>query len=237
MLTHPVTQERIANVQLVMRSLGKTEVQTHAPDPLKKVQLILRLERREAGNVLEEFQKKVAQDPQDAESLHLLAYAQHFLGQLPAALKNYERARILAPGNPSLQRDLGRVYTDTANFSAAHQAFDQALALEPKEPLTYLYLGELLEKEKDLRAAAGAYLNAHQLSPLWPRAPYRLGSVYGTLDRLGDAYYYLGVSFLLQDEDERAITDFEKAIKIVGENSPRGQTIKEELTRLRARKR
>ena len=237
MLTHPVTQERVANVQLVMRSLAKTEVRTEAPDPLKKIQLILRLERRDADRILEEFQKKIAQNPQDAESLHLLAYAQHFLGQLAPAQNNYERARKLAPDNPALQRDLGRLYTDTANFSVAHQAFDRALALEPKEPLTYLYLGELFEKEKDLRAAAGAYLNAHQLSPLWARPPYRLGSVYGSLKRLGDAYYYLGLSFLLQDEDERAMADLEKAIKIVGENSPRGETIKEELERLRARKR
>lgn len=153
------------------------------------------------------------------------------------AQQNYESARKLTPDNPALQRDLGRFYTTSADFSAAHRAFDHALTLEPKESLTYLYLGELFEKENDLRGAAGAYLNAHQLSPLWDKPLYRLGSVYGKLDRRGDAYYYLGLSFLLQDEDERAMSNFEKAIKIVGENSPRGQTIKEELNLLRARRR
>jgi hypothetical protein len=42
---------------------------------------------------------------------------------------------------------------------------------------------------------------------------------------------------LLQDEDERAIADLEKAIKILGENSARGQTVKDELNNLRARRR
>jgi len=97
-------------------------------------------------------------------------------------------------------------------------------------------LGELLEKESDFRAAAGAYLNALNLSPLWDRPPYRLGVVYSKLDRLGDAYYYLGRSFLLQDDDQRAIADYEKAIKVSGENSPRGQVIGEELKALRARR-
>ncbi|HEY5542097.1 MAG TPA: tetratricopeptide repeat protein, partial [Candidatus Binatia bacterium] len=63
------------------------------------------------------------------------------------------------------------------------------------------------------------------------------GVVYSKLDRLGDAYYYLGRSFLLQDEDQKAIADYERAIKISGENSPRGQVIREELKALRARKR
>jgi cytochrome c-type biogenesis protein CcmH/NrfG len=55
------------------------------------------------------------------------------------------------------------------------------------------------------------------------------------MDRPGDGYYYLARSMLLQDEDVRAIADFERAIKILGPNSPRGQMIKEELARLKAR--
>jgi tetratricopeptide (TPR) repeat protein len=109
--------------------------------------------------------------------------------------------------------------------------------MEPKEPLNYFYLGELLEKENDLRAAAGAYLNAQQLSPFWDKPPARLGTIYGNLDRLGDAYYYRARFLLLQDEDERAMADLEKAIKILGENSARGQTAKDELNNLRARRR
>ena len=109
--------------------------------------------------------------------------------------------------------------------------------MEPNEPLTYLYLGEMLEKAGDLRSAAGAYLNAHNLAPLWDRPPSRLGMVYGKLDRPGDGYYYLGRSHMLQDEDDRAIADYERAIKIIGENSPRGQLIREELKILKNRRR
>jgi len=95
----------------------------------------------------------------------------------------------------------------------------------------------MLEKAGDLRSAAGAYLNAQNLAPLWDRPPYRLGIVYGKLDRRGDGYYYLARSHILQDEDERAIADLERAIKITGENTPRGQLIKEELKTLKNRKR
>lgn len=237
MMTHPITQERIANTELVIRSLGKTSAKPERPDLLRKIQIILRIERRDGEAVLAEYDKLVRQNPDNSEWLHLLGVAQHLTGQLASAKQNYEKAQRLNPENPDLSRDLGRLYTQTGDFALGRAAFNQALVLEPKEPLTYLYLGELYEKQGDLRAAAGAYLNAANLSPLWDKPPYRLSVVYGKLDRLGDAYYYHGRSLLLQDDDQRALADFDKAIKIFGEKSPRGQLIKEELAALRARRR
>ena len=47
----------------------------------------------------------------------------------------------------------------------------------------------------------------------------------------------LGRANLLQDEDEKAIADFERALKLIGANTPRGQVISEELNTLKKRKR
>ena len=237
MLTHPVTQERVANVQLVIRSLGDVQSKAEGFDQLKKIQVLIRLARQETDKVIDEFQKLVAQTPADSTAFHLLALAQHHKGELSQATANYERALKLSQEDAGLYRDVGRLYTDSGDFGAARVMLDKALSMEPKESLNYFYLGELLEKENDLRAAAGAYLNAQQLSPLWDKPPARLGTIYGNLDRLGDAYYYRARSLMLQDEDERAMAALEKAIKILGENSARGQTAKDELNNLRARRR
>ena len=236
-MTHPITQERVANAELVVRSLGPTQPRPEAPEALKKVQIIIQTERTTRAAVVNEYENLAQKSPENPEVLYLLGFAQQLQGQLPQAQRNYEKSQKLRPDNPGLQRDLGRLYGQAGEFASARTAFDRALALEPNEPLTYLYLGEMLEKAGDLRSAAGAYLNAQNLAPLWDRPPYRLGNVYGKLDRLGDGYYYLGRSHLLQDEDERAIADFERALKIAGENSPRGQLIKEELKTLKSRKR
>lgn len=237
MLTHPVTHERVANVQLVIRSLGDVQTGPAETDPLIKIQTLLRLERQEADQVIAEYEKLVLQNHRNGQALHLLALAQHHKGQLAAAQKNYEKAKNLGPEDAGLHRDMGRLHTSANDFAAARAAFDRAVAMEPREPLNYLYLGELLEKQNDLRTAASAYLNAHQLSPLWEKPPARLASVYAKLDRLGEAFYYRAKTFLLQDEDERAIGEFQKAIKIFGEKSPRGQTITDELNMIRARRR
>jgi beta-barrel assembly-enhancing protease len=237
MLTHPVTQERVANVELVIRSLGKTVQNAEEFDPLKKVQLIIRTERRERDAVIAEYQNSLRQNPQNAEALHLLGFAQFLTGDFMQAQQNYERALRLKPHDPMLHRDLARLLTQTGDYASARSAYERAIVLEPKEPLTYLYFGEMYEKQADFRSAAGAYLNAASLSPLWDKPAFKLGQAYSKLDRLGDAYYYLGRSFLLQDEDDKAMPNYEKAIKILGAKSPRGQLIQEELNTLRARRR
>lgn len=236
-MSHPITQERVANAELVVRSLSAARAKSESLGSLKKVQTIIRMSRPGAESVVKELEKLVQQNPGNPEHRYLLGFAQQIQGHLGEAERNFEQARRARSDDPAIQRDLGRLYGQKGDFASSRQAFDRALALEPREPLTYLYLGEMLEKSGDLRSAAGAYLNAHNLAPLWDKPPQRLGMVYGNLDRLGDGYYYLGRSHVLQDEDDRAIADYERALKILGEKSPRGQSILAELKILKTRKR
>jgi predicted Zn-dependent protease len=236
-MSHPITQERVANAELVVRSLGTAQPRVEAPEALRKIQIIIRMSRPGGDAVVEEYERLAARDRQSAESRYLLAYAQQLQGRFTAARENYETARRMRPDNPALLRDLGRLYGQLGDYAAARSAFDRALALEPNEPLTYFYLGEMLENSGDLRSAAGAFLNAGNLAPLWDKPPHRLGLIYGKLNRPGEGYLYLARSFALQDEDERAIADYERAIKTLGDQSPRAQLAKDELNILRKRKR
>ena len=63
MMTHPITQERIANTELVIRSLGKTEIKVEQPDLVKKIQIIIRIERRDGDAVLAEYDKPGSPEP------------------------------------------------------------------------------------------------------------------------------------------------------------------------------
>ena len=235
-MSHPITQERVANAELVIKSLAPAPVRAESPESLKRIQTIIRMGRSDRNTVVAELEKSVRDNAGNPEQVQLLGVAQHLQGNLTDARRNLELARQARPNSPSLQRDLGRIYADAGDFAGAREAFDRALALEPGEPLTYYYMGEMLEKSGDLRSAVGAYLNAHNLAPLWERPPQKLGMVYGRLDRRGDGYYYLGKAFELLDDDERAVADYERALKLIGENSPRGQLIGEEIKKLRSRR-
>jgi len=235
LMTHPMTQERVANMELLIRSLNVERPRSDGPDPLKKIQVLLRLERHDEAAVISEYERIASQNPDNAEARHFIALAQQSQGKLAESRANYEKARALDARRPGIDRDLGRLYGQTGEFQLAHEAFNRALSAQPREALNHLYLGELFEREGNLRDAARFYLDATRLAPLSPVAFNRLGLAYGRMNRPGEGYYYLARSMLLQDEDARAVADFERAIKILGPNSPRGQMIKEELDRLKAR--
>lgn len=237
LMDHPLSQDRAANVELLIRSLKQNPPMSEAEDPIRKIQTILRLENHESDAVVAEQQRVLSQSPKNSEATHFLGLAYYYKGMWPEARENLERASALNPKSPGIDRDLGQLYTRTGQYRMAHEVFDRALSLEPKEPLNYLFLGDLFEQESKLPEAAGAYLNAANLAPLWTEPPRRLGVVYGKLNHLGDAYYYLGRSDLLDDEDGKAIANFERALKVVGSSSPRGQVVREELEQIKARRR
>jgi len=236
LLTHPLTDERIASVNILIRSLDLRGISPRRPDPIKRVQAILRLERQKA-NPRNDLVRKlfVPHLPERGEVAHLRGLEYSYQADWAQALESYEQARAMSPDSPGLDRDLGRLYTQIGDYGLAHQAFERSLSREPKMPVTYLYLAQLYEREAQFREAALAYRKALQLSPLWPEPARRLGEVYSKMERLGDAYYYLGRSHQLADEDEKAIADLERAVEIFGPYSPRGQVIYDELEAIKAR--
>jgi predicted Zn-dependent protease len=55
-MSHPITQERVANAELVVRSLGVVQAKTESPESLKKVQTIIRMSRPGAEAVVKELE-------------------------------------------------------------------------------------------------------------------------------------------------------------------------------------
>ena len=108
-MSHPVTQERVANAELVVKSLGATNIRPDDLDTLKKVQIIIRMERANRDTVVSDYAKQVQQHPADPELLHLLAFAQQLKGDLPAAKRNYRagaQAKPQSSGPPEGSRPI-----------------------------------------------------------------------------------------------------------------------------------
>ncbi len=237
LLTHPITKERMANIERILGSLPERAPVRDGPDAVRRIQTLLRLDRHEEEAVIAESERALSEQTENVEARHSLAIAQFAQGKVAAARENFEKARAMDPRRPGIDRDLGRLYGQSGEFPLAHEAFDRAIKADPRDAINYLYLGETYERENNLREAANAYLNATNLAPYSALAFNRLGVTYGRMNRPGEGYYYIGRSMLLQDEDERAVADYERAIKALGESSPRAQMIKEEIAAIKSRRR
>jgi predicted Zn-dependent protease len=232
LLTHPLTQKRINNLTASIRSRQLRVPRFKTGDAIKRVQLLIRL-KQNTGTVMKDLEKKYRARPEDPEATHLLGIAYGANGDWARARDQLEQAIQLGPTIPGIDRDLGRAYTHTRQFQKAHEAFQREISKERDDPVTHLYLGELFEKESDYRGAVRSYLRARQLVPLWPEVARRLGYAYRKLNRAAEAHYYLGQSYLLQDEEEKAIQSLERAIREHKEGSPRIQVIQDEIEAIR----
>ncbi len=233
LLTHPLTQKRIANLTASIRALGLTRPRFRGADDIERVKLLIEL-RKEPEAVVERLRKAHERDPEAAEPAYSLGIAHAAVGRWVRAREMLERAARLKSTASSLDRDLGRAYLYTEAFAKAHAAFERTLAREPDDPVTHLYRGRLLERESRFRQAARSYLRVRQLAPFWPEAARRLGYAYRKLNQPGKAHYYLAQSYLLRDETRKAIDSLERAAQQYAEDSPRRQVIKDEIAAIRA---
>ena len=111
-MTHPVTQERVANAELVVRSLGATQPRPDDPETLKKVQIIIRMERTTSRDtVVGEYEKLVAAKPAKRRK-HSICSVSLSSSRVSCPKPNGTTKNLdsLRPNNPGLQRDLGRLY-------------------------------------------------------------------------------------------------------------------------------
>ena len=233
LLTHPLTDKRITNLEASIRALGLTRPRFREVDDIRRVKLMIEL-RKEPEAVVERLRKSYEKRPEAAMSSYSLGIGYAATGRWARARDMLERAARLKPAIPNLDRDLGRAYIHTEEFSKAHAAFERMLKRKPDDPITHLYRGQLFEKESRFRQAARSYLRVRQAAPYWPEASRRLGYAYRKLNQPGKAHYYLAQSYLLRDQTTKAIDSLERAAQHYEPDSPRLQVIEDEIAAIRA---
>ena len=118
---------------------------------------------------------------------------------------------------------------------AAWRDYGEVILAETREEAAAVcddYAPEHLQIQARARHVSAVVVHVHDACP--PEVARRLGYAYRKLNRAGEAHYYLGQSYLLQDEDEKAIQFLERAVREYKEGSPRIQVIQDEIEVIRA---
>ncbi len=233
LLTHPLTDKRIANLSASIRAQGLSVPRYRDADDIERVKLLIEL-RDKPDVVVERLRKDHESRPTAAMPVYLLGLAYAATGRWVQARDMLERAARSDLAVPNLHRDLGRVYLHTEEIPKAHAALDRMLEHQPDDPISHLYRGRLFEKESRFREAARAYLKARQLAPSWAEAARLLGYAYRKLNQPGKAHYYLAQSYLLRDQTGKALDALERAAQQYAPGSPRLEVIQDEIAAIRA---
>ncbi|MFN2432217.1 MAG: tetratricopeptide repeat protein, partial [Gemmatimonadota bacterium] len=143
----------------------------------------------EAGRAL------VAADPSSLEARLALARAYHHERIFDLALEHYVAARELAPADPAIDRDLGRLWVDEGSPELALPYLERALAALEADAETWSYRGIALDLLSRYPEAEGAFRRSIELE-----------------SRRWDFFNNLGFNLLLQERHPEAAAAFRSGL-------------------------
>jgi tetratricopeptide (TPR) repeat protein len=111
------------------------------------------------------YRDVLADDPTNADALHLLGVLRGQQGDLPGAIALIERAIAANPRFSAYHNNLGNVRKRAADFAAAEQAYRRAIKLDGTNADAHLNLGKLLAESGNRVQARACYIKALRLAP------------------------------------------------------------------------
>lgn len=144
------------------------------------------------------FERAIADDPKDMESVQLEGLTLYRLGQPAAAIPYLERVREFSPNaNADASHVLGLCYLNSGKFDDARHAFAAEYTLPPDGGAAYLVLAKMLMVANLPDQGAEAAQKALTLTPSLALAHFLIGEV---------ALYKSDVDHAIQEfEAERAV--------------------------------
>jgi len=237
MLSHPVTEDRIANADSVIKAHKlKSPRGRPAADPvLKEVHAVTSAMAEPPAIITERYKRAADAAPNDAEAQFLLGRVYQTIGQLDSARASLERARALGGLDGRVDRPLGSVYLGLKNPVAAKEALNRHLDRKPKDGFAHLELGQALALEGDQEAALAEYDRALRLDPELHTAHQLTGLALGRKGEQGQGLYHLAVAAEQRGELDQAMRFFYRARPLLPAGSPerrKADTSIEELREL-----
>lgn len=108
------------------------------------------------------------QDPNDIDSLYILCVCERYLKQPSNALETLKRLKAVKPDYGRAFQEEGHVQRQMGDMTAARQAYEHAVSLNPGLIASWKALGEVQSALGNQDAANGAYTEAQRLSALPP---------------------------------------------------------------------
>lgn len=228
--THPLTQERITNMQ---EALEHSRYQTAAPS----AELEMRHARLRAKlmGFLDNPDRTLgfyAADDKSFAARYGRAIAQYKQGKLDEALAAIHQLEKENPKDGYLYELEGQMLFENSRIDKAIAVYRKALSLQPQQPLIRLSLGQALLESNDkafLEEAIALIEDAARYEPLYP-VVWRLAAIaYGRKGDMGNAALALAEQALTERRTADAQLQAQRALQLLPANSPaarRAQDIK-----------
>ena len=121
----------------------------------------------------------------------------------------------------------------SGNYTQAVSILKGALAFRPKDRQGFFLLGRSYLELGNFNDAIEAFNNLVAFDPNFTEGYYYLGDAYNKIKNLGESHYNLGLYFEQKGDAKNAGFHFNRALKLLGEDPARRESIQEKLKSLR----
>jgi beta-barrel assembly-enhancing protease len=220
MLSHPVTQDRVAHVDSVIKAQKiKTPAgRPSASDDLAEVRAVSDAINEPPAVVTERYERLAREQPKNAERQFLLGRVYQTVGKMDSARIALEQARALGMGT-QVDRPLGSVYIAMKRPKEGVEALTRFLAKHPDDAFAHMELAKAYGESGEQEKSFVELQRAVRLDPDLDEAQRMLGLALGRKGDQGQGFYRLALAARQRGDLEKAYDNFERAEPLLEKGS------------------
>ncbi|MGH7820972.1 MAG: tetratricopeptide repeat protein, partial [Candidatus Binatia bacterium] len=222
----PMTDERITNLEAATKDLEERPGWRAPSWELERVQAILHALTEDRAGARSRYERAGG-----ARGRALLGIVVLHQGDYPAAIDLLERAR--KEGQEGLEGDLGLARLRSGDVDEAIVLLRSRIEIAPDDVVARANLGAALLSKGDYAGARNELRAALDAAPWLDEAEFNLGQSYGKGGDGARGVFHLARAFELRGEVERALSQYEKAEKLLPEGSAESEEAKRRVEMLR----
>jgi len=220
--SHPMSKERMSYIERVLKTMHWNQVAPTDTFTLARVKAVLYALQGSRSRVIPEYEKLVAEHPDDPKALALL-------GTVLLRFNEWDRARQLLEQASSkgiaFDRELGIAYLRLGQRDRARQALLRHSEVDPEDADAHNQLCTLFFQEGDLTRAEQECRTAIKLDPQHDEAYLTLAQIIDRQGKGGEARLLLASAMEIQGRLEAALNQYQQAAQALGPDHPRAVEI------------
>lgn len=227
--SHPLSQDRLSYIERILGTMHWNQTAPADNFELKRVQAILRTQGEHRSRLLAEYQRKVTENPEDAQRLALLGVVQARFNDFERARQTLEQA---SAKGVRLDDELGAVYLRLGLRSEARQTFARLSEVDPNHADAHNQLCKLLWQDGELERAKNECQTAISLDPQFADPYLTLAQISQQQNKAAETRLLLAQAMERQGRLEAALSQYQQAIAFLGSDHPETDDIKKKAQEL-----
>ncbi|MBI9076575.1 MAG: M48 family metalloprotease [Desulfatibacillum sp.] len=232
--THPAVEDRFVNLNTWLQANPQAQHVKRQIDPYPYNKMRIRLSALygDPDFALDKLAKSVQNNP----DLPLLHYGYGTIlartNNRSLAVEELKKALALSPFDPDILTELGKAQFEAGQVSEALASLTSATEAAPRGVSGFLWLGRVQMESGNLENAARSLEKAREINNKDDDIYYYLGQVYGRMNTLDKAHYFLGVYHMRRHDTRNADFHLKKALSLAANNPELEEKIKNALEKM-----